>query len=84
MSATRPLEDTSLQFSLRARMENAKKQFEETGYYNGAENLTLKEADVIRFELLYSRLQSIVIGSQEVGSRVACSPGTREVGESGY
>ena len=81
MSATRPLEDT-VQFSLRSRIENSKRLFETTGHYNGVAELTLKEADVIRYELLYSRLQSIVIGSQQVGSRVACSPGTREVGES--
>ncbi len=82
MSATRPLEESTVQFSLRARMENSKRLFEATGHYNGVEKLSLEEEDVIRYELLYSRLQSIVIGSQQVGSRVACSPGTREVGES--
>ena len=82
MSATRPVEDSAVQFSLRARMENSKRLFESTGYYNGVDELALKDEDVIRYELLYSRLQSIVISSQQVGSRVACSPGTREVGES--
>lgn len=82
MSATRPLEDTTVQFSLRARMENSKRMLESTGYYNGVEEMRLSEEDIIRYELLYSRLQSIVISSQQVGSRVACSPGTREVGES--
>ncbi len=82
MSATRPLENAPIQFSLRARMENAKRSFETTGHYNGVRQLVLRDRDVIRYELLYSRLQSIVIGAQQVGSRVACSPGTREVGES--
>jgi N-methylhydantoinase B/oxoprolinase/acetone carboxylase alpha subunit len=82
MSATRPLESPAVQFSLRARMDNAKRTLESTGHYNGIRELALKRRDPIRYELLYSRLQSIVIGSQQVGSRVACSPGTREVGES--
>jgi N-methylhydantoinase B/oxoprolinase/acetone carboxylase alpha subunit len=68
--------------SLRARTEAVKQQLKATGNYKGISDLRLKERDVIRFELLYSRLQSIVIGSQLVGSKVACSPGTREVGES--
>ena len=82
MSATVPLEDSAIQMSLRAREDNSKRVLQATGHYNGIIDLHLAEQDVIRYELLYSRLQSIVIGSQEVGSKVACSPGTREVGES--
>lgn len=82
MSATRPLEDNTIQFSLRSKMDNAKQLLENSGYYNGISEMRLKEEDPIQYELLFSRLQSIVIGSQQVGSRVACSPGTREVGES--
>ena len=82
MSATRPLEASPIQFSLRARMENSKRILQETGHYNGVSEMRRRNEDIIRFELLYSRLQSIVIGAQQVGSKVACSPGTREVGES--
>ena len=74
--------DAPTYVSLRARTEAVKQQLKATGHYKAIDDLRLKERDVIRFELLYSRLQSIVIGSQLVGSKVACSPGTREVGES--
>ena len=66
MSATRPLESPAIQFSLRARMDNAKRVLEQTGHYNGISELALKQRDPIRYELLYSRLQSIVIGAQQV------------------
>ena len=83
MSATIPLEGSGIQhLSLKARTNNSKRLFESTGHYNGISELTLQNDDVIRYELMYSRLQSIVIGSQQIGSKVACSPATREVGES--
>jgi acetone carboxylase alpha subunit len=82
MSATVPLEESAVQLSLKARTHNSKRLFETTGHYNGVSELRLQNEDVIRYELMYSRLQSIVIGSQQIGSKVACSPATREVGES--
>ena len=82
MSAVKPLDAAAVYLSLRARTEGIKQLLKSTGHYKGVRDLRLKKQDVIRFELLYSRLQSIVIGSQQVGSKVACSPGTREVGES--
>lgn len=82
MSAIKPLDDGAAYISLKARTEGVKQLLKSTGHYKGKRDLPLKSQDVIRFELLYSRLQSIVIGSQQVGSKVACSPGTREVGES--
>ena len=82
MSAIKPLDDTAVYLPLRARIDGMKQLLKSTGHYKGVRDLRLKKKDVIRFELLYSRLQSIVIGSQQVGSKVSCSPGTREVGES--
>ena len=82
MSAAVPLDQPAIHFSLRARAENSKQMLKKTGHYNGVADLRLAEQDVIRYELLYSRLQSTVIGAQQIGSKGACSPGTREVGES--
>jgi len=82
MSAAVSLDESAVQMSLRARAENSKQMLKRTGHYNGVVDLELAQQDVIRYELLYSRLQSLVIGAQQIGSKVACSPGTREVGES--
>ena len=76
------LKDSVIPVSLNARRLRSKHLLETTGHYNGVEELQLKNEDVIRYELLFSRLQSIMISSQQVGSKVACSPATREVGES--
>ncbi len=76
------LKDSVIPVSLNARRLRSKHLLETTGHYNGVSELQLKNEDVIRYELLFSRLQSIMISSQQVGSKVACSPATREVGES--
>ena len=76
------LKDSVIPVSLNARRLRSKHLLETTGHYNGVSELRLKNKDVIRYELLFSRLQSIMISSQQVGSKVACSPATREVGES--
>ena len=82
MSAIAPLPEVGAPQPLRARMDESKRLLKATGHYKGIADMKLKRDDVIRYELLFSRLQSIVIGAQQVGSKVACSPGTREVGES--
>lgn len=68
--------------SLKEQMRLEERIFQETGAYHGLKELKLKAQDPIKYELLFSRLQSLVIGAQQTGSKVACSPGTREVGES--
>jgi acetone carboxylase alpha subunit len=67
---------------LKDRMRQSERVFKETGLYCGLSELKWKNHDPIRYELLFSRLQSLVIGAQQTGSKVACSPATREVGES--
>ena len=54
MSATRPLEDNTIEISLRSKMDNAKQLLSDSGYYNGISDMRLKEEDPIQYELLFS------------------------------
>jgi acetone carboxylase alpha subunit len=67
--------------SLRERLEEAERVFEETGRYNGIETLELKLRDPLAYERIYSRLHSTVVSTREMARKIAASPGVREVGE---
>jgi acetone carboxylase alpha subunit len=55
--------------------------WQESGYYNGIRELTLKERDPLRYELFHSRLLSTVIAAREVAKQISSSVMTREEGE---
>ena len=64
---------------LRARMKMREEEFRSTGYYQT--DLEAKNADPIRFEVLFTRLQQLVTNAREVGALISASPSTREQGE---
>lgn len=54
----------------------------ETGRYCGVRELSLREADPMRYERFYSRIHAAVLSARESARYVAASPGSREMGES--
>ena len=67
--------------TLRQKVYERQRLTEATGHYWGLEELTLKEADPMKYERFYSRLQSACMAAREVARFVAASPGGREMGE---
>jgi acetone carboxylase alpha subunit len=67
---------------LKGMMEEAERQFAETGRYYGIEHLQLKDRDPLAYESFHTRLLSMVISARETSKRISASPGVREVGES--
>lgn len=67
--------------SLRHKVYERERLTEESGHYWGVEQLRLKDADPMKFERFYSRLQSACMAAREVARFVAASPGGREMGE---
>ncbi len=53
----------------------------ETGHYCGVTELTLRDADPIKYERFYAKLHSAVLAARESARFVAASPGSREMGE---
>jgi N-methylhydantoinase B/acetone carboxylase alpha subunit len=68
--------------TLRQMIAERDRLTEETGHYCGVTELTLRDADPMKFERFYSRLHSCVLAAREVARYVAASPGGREMGES--
>ncbi len=56
----------------------------QSGHYWGVKEFTIRDADPMKFERFYSRIQSVVISAREVARYVAASPGGREMGENGW
>jgi len=87
MSATPVLETVpaaaipDVEKSLRHKVYERERLTEETGHYWGVEELSCKQADPMKFERFYSRLQSACMAAREVARFVAASPGGREMGE---
>lgn len=67
--------------SVRHKISERERLTEETGHYWGLKELSVKDADPMKFERFYSRLQSAAIAAREVARFVAASPGGREMGE---
>jgi acetone carboxylase alpha subunit len=53
----------------------------ETGYYNGLEQLPLKEAEPIAFERMFAKLRSGVVDARETSKKIAASPIVEQEGE---
>jgi acetone carboxylase, alpha subunit len=67
--------------TLRHKIRERQRLTAETGHYWGLRELSLKEADPMKYERFYSRLQSACMAAREVARFVAASPGGREMGE---
>ena len=67
--------------TLKHKIYERQRLTEETGHYWGLKELKLKDADPMKFERFYSRLQSACVAAREVARFVAASPGGREMGE---
>ena len=52
-----------------------------SGHYYGVTELTLRDADPIKYERFYAKLHSAVLAARESARFVAASPGSREMGE---
>ena len=66
---------------LRDKLEASELLFEETGRYQGIDDLEIARTQPMEYERLHSRLLSTVISTRETVKHIAASPGTREVGE---
>lgn len=53
----------------------------ETGFYDGRENLELKESDPIAYERIFSKLRAGLVSSREVAKKIAASPIVEQEGE---
>ena len=49
----------------------------DTGHYYGVTELTLRDADPIKYERFYAKLHSAVLAARESARFVAASPGSR-------
>lgn len=67
--------------TLRARIEQRDRLTRETGHYYGVEELSLRDADPIKYERFYAKLHAAVLAARESARYVAASPGSREMGE---
>ena len=67
--------------TLRAMFEVRDRQTRDTGHYCGIIELTLRDADPIKYERFYNKLHAAVLAARESARYVAASPGSREMGE---
>jgi len=67
--------------TLRERIAERERLTAETGHYCGVTELSLRDADPIRYERFYAKLHSAVLAARESARFVAASPGSREMGE---
>jgi len=67
--------------TLRAQIEQRDRLTRETGHYYGIDELSLRDADPIKYERFYSKLHAAVLAARESARFVAASPGSREMGE---
>ena len=52
---------------------------ETTGHYYGITDLSLRDADPIKYERFYTKMHSAVLATRESARFVAASPGSREM-----
>ncbi|MER5394396.1 hydantoinase B/oxoprolinase family protein [Saccharopolyspora sp. NPDC002686] len=68
--------------TLKDKLLDGERLFEETGCYSGVEKLELRDQDPMKYESLHIKLRSMVVSAREMARRISASPGVREVGES--
>jgi N-methylhydantoinase B/acetone carboxylase alpha subunit len=67
--------------TLRELIETRDRLTRETGHYYGVAELSLRDADPIKYERFYAKLHGAVLAARESARFVAASPGSREMGE---
>lgn len=67
--------------TLRQLVEDRDRLTEATGHYCGVKELTLRDADPIKYERFYAKMHAAVLAARESARFVAASPGSREMGE---
>lgn len=70
--------------SLKQMIEDRDRLTAETGHYYGVKEFSLRDADPMKFERFYSRIQTATMAAREVARYVAASPGGREMGEAAW
>lgn len=76
-----PSEVIELEKTVAYKIKRRDELTEKTGHYWGIKEFTLRDADPMKFERFYSRLQSACMAAREISRFVAASPGGREMGE---
>lgn len=76
-----PPEKARLRPTLRQMIAERDRLTAESGHYCGVTELTLRDADPIKYERFYAKLHSAVLAARESARFVAASPGSREMGE---
>jgi N-methylhydantoinase B/oxoprolinase/acetone carboxylase alpha subunit len=64
---------------LKARLAEQERRIRETGCYEP--DLSMKEADPVAFEVVFTKLLQTVTNAREVALQISASPATREQGE---
>src|SRR4030042_573847 len=67
--------------TLKQMLSESRKLLRETGHYAGLENLKLKEADPVKYEVFHSRILASLIAGRETTRMISGSPLVREVAE---
>lgn len=67
--------------TLRQLVEDRDRLTNSTGHYCGVKELTLRDADPIKYERFYAKMHAAVLAARESARFVAASPGSREMGE---
>src|SRR3546814_4404563 len=65
----------------RGRLIEAERLMEETGFYDGITEHSLRAEDPLKFETLHTKLRAYCVSAREMARRISASPGVREVGE---
>ncbi|WP_254824565.1 hydantoinase B/oxoprolinase family protein [Haloglomus halophilum] len=67
--------------TLQEMLDESEQLLEETGRYQGLDELELKENDPFKYEQMYSRLRGALVSARETALHVSASPIVREIGE---
>jgi N-methylhydantoinase B/acetone carboxylase alpha subunit len=67
--------------TLQEMLDESERLAEETGHYQGLDELEMKEEDRFTYERLYSRLRGALVSARETALHVSASPIVREIGE---
>lgn len=67
--------------TLRQLLAERDRLTKESGHYYGIHEMSLRDADPIKYERFYNKLHAAVLAARESARFVAASPGSREMGE---
>lgn len=67
--------------TLQEMLDDSEQLLEETGHYQGLDELEFKQQDPFKYEQMYSRLRGALVSARETALHVSASPIVREIGE---